>query len=121
MNLDDGHEIVVSNFEELCDKYPEHKDEICVYMENMLSESMKSSEKKIEELAVRVQLYDSAEILPLSYIAKSYFKKTKSWLYQRVNENIVNGKPVKFSTSEKVVFNNALQDISKRIGSINII
>ena len=44
------------------------------------------------------------EILPvisLPFIAKKYFGKTKEWLYQRINRNIVNGKPAKFTSEEK--------------------
>ena len=67
-----------------------------------------------------MQLIKNSEILPLSYIARHYFKKTKSWLYQRINENNINGKSVKFTKSEKEIFNNALNDICERIGSINM-
>jgi hypothetical protein len=62
----------------------------------------------------------NTEILPLAYIAKNYFHKTRTWLYQRINGNLVNGKPAKFSKKEKEIFNQALKDISNRIGSINI-
>ena len=43
---------------------------------------------------------DILPIISLLYIAKTYFGKTKEWLYQRVNGNIAKGKPAKF-TDEK--------------------
>jgi hypothetical protein len=55
-----------------------------------------------------------------SYIARNYFKKSKNWIYQRVNGYQVNGKTSRFTDSEIEKFNFALQDISKRLGSIAI-
>ena len=49
-----------------------------------------------------------------------YFKKSKSWLYQRLNRNNINGKPVKFTKNEIETFNFAIQDISKKLGSTSI-
>ena len=54
MNLDNGHEIVVAQIKELFEKYPEQKDEIRVYVESFLFESMKKTDKVIQELAVTV-------------------------------------------------------------------
>ena len=120
INLDLPHEDVVVQVNGLFEKYPGQKDEIRFFLEKILKERTKEICKNVDEISIKVQLYQNADIIPLSYIAKNYFNKTKSWLYQRINENMVNGKPVKFNTSEKTIFNNALQDISKRIGSINI-
>ncbi|MCU7604834.1 DUF5053 domain-containing protein, partial [Riemerella anatipestifer] len=58
--------------------------------------------------------------ISLSYVAEKYFGKTKSWLYQRINENTVNGKPAKFTEKEIETLNYALQDLSKKIGSVRI-
>ena len=74
----------------------------------------------IEENAIKLQLQEVAEIVSLSYLAKKYFNKSRAWLYQRLNGNIVNGKPARFTNEELQTFNNALQDISKKIGSLNI-
>ena len=69
---------------------------------------------------VRLQLLGIKEIVSLSYISKHYFKKTRSWLHQKINGNIKNGKPCAFTNDELVTLNFALQDISKKIGSIAI-
>lgn len=63
---------------------------------------------------------NSLNILPLSHIAEHYFKKSRQWLYQRINGNIVNGKPAQFTDEEIETLNFALQDISKKIGSIRV-
>ena len=79
---------------------------------------------KMREIAAK---YNSEEdkkaitnFVSLSYLAKKYFNKSRSWLYQRLNGNLVNGKPARFTQEELQTFNNALQDISKKIGSLSI-
>ena len=61
------------------------------------------------------------EIIPLSYIARVYFGKSKQWLYQRVNGYTINGKQAKFSDDQLHTFNNALKDIGQKLGSINLV
>ena len=88
-----------------------------------VSDQLKEVDKKIdsmEENAIKLQLQEIAEIVSLSYLAKKYFNKSRSWLYQRLNGNIVNGKPARFTEEELATFNDALQDISKKIGSLSI-
>ena len=90
---------------------------------DFVSERLQNIDKElnvIEENAIKLQLQEVAEIVSLSYLAKKYFNKSRAWLYQRLNGNIVNGKPARFTNEELQTFNNALQDISKKIGSLNI-
>jgi len=88
------------------------------FVNKMIEESMDESDKNIEEIRLRCHLIMNKEIIPVSYIAKNYFKKSKEWLYQRINENCINGKPARFTDSEIKTFNYALQDVGKKIGSI---
>jgi len=120
INFENSPEICYAQTKELFKKYPEQKDEIVAYLEKYVKKGMKEQGKRMKELALRVELCNNEEIIPLSYIARTYFKKSKSWLYQRINGNVVNGSPVTLSKEERIIFNNALKDISKRIGSINI-
>lgn len=53
--------------------------------------------------------------LSLSQIAQDYFGKSRSWLYQRINGAIVNGKPAQFTPEEQLRLSEALLDISNRI------
>lgn len=72
------------------------------------------------ELTVRQQLTDISGFISLSYIAKTYFGKSKQWLNNKINGCIVNGKPSKFTEDEKEKLNYALNDLSKKLGSIRI-
>lgn len=75
---------------------------------------------ELKALNVKASLMEVSEFVSLSYIAKNYFKKSKEWLYQRINGNIVNGKPAQFTDEEIGTLNNALQDLSKRLGSVRV-
>jgi tRNA splicing ligase len=88
------------------------------FIENLIHSSVEESERSMEEIRLRCHLILNKDIIPVSYIAKNYFNKSKDWLYQRINKNNVNGKPANFTDSEIRTFNHALQDIGKRIGSI---
>ena len=78
---------------------------------------------KVKSIAAR---YTSEEdkkeidIISLSYLAKRYFNKSRSWLYQRMNGNIVNGKPARFTSDELATLNRALKDISEKLGSLSV-
>ena len=48
------------------------------------------------EVSVKSQLKGIADIISLKYVAKKYFGKTSSWLYNKINMAVVNGKPAHF-------------------------
>lgn len=75
---------------------------------------------KADELILREQLKDVLPIISLAYIAKTYFNKTRQWLYQRINGSLVNGKPARFTPEEIETLNNALKDIGNRLASIHV-
>ena len=86
------------------------------FVEGMLAE-VEAEVDELERLSIKAQMQDVLEVVNLSYIAKKYFGKTHAWLSQRVNECVVNGKKKTFTDSELATLNNALQDISRMIGS----
>jgi hypothetical protein len=96
------------------------KKAIDQFMSSKLTELSAQTEKLTQEAQICIQLLDVKEIVSLSYISKKYFNKTRSWLHQKINGNIKNGKPARFTNEEIKTFNFALQDISKKIGSITI-
>ncbi len=58
------------------------------------------------------------EVLPaisMSYMAKRYFGKTRSWLSQRLNGSIVNGKPAKMTPEEEKKLEEALHDLGHKL------
>lgn len=97
----------------------EDKKEIALFFDECIGEVDKGL-TELEENCIKFQLKEVSEIISLSWLAKKYFGKTKAWLYQRINNNIVNGKPAKFTPEEIEKLNQALQDISHKIGSLRI-
>lgn len=63
---------------------------------------------------------DDYKLIPVSYIAKHYFGKSASWLYQRINGNKLGGRQYTLNAEQKATFNHALQDIAERIRSFSI-
>ena len=67
------------------------------------------------EMIARARLGDVPEAISFSYIAKKYFGKSRGWLMQKVNGNMVNGKQAAFTEEERKQFRSALKDISKQL------
>lgn len=70
---------------------------------------------RINELKSLVDLEEITKVVSITYIAETYFKRSRSWLAHRINGNIVNGKPVSFTSSEMEILKNALLDISNKM------
>jgi 23S rRNA maturation-related 3'-5' exoribonuclease YhaM len=96
---------------------PEAHSEIDEYLKQVVFESGRKIDSFIEEVNVKLQLSKISRMVSLSYIARNYFNKTRVWLYQKINGNMVNGKPAKFTPDEIKTLNAALHDIGKTIGS----
>jgi len=90
-----------------------------IFAESMV-ESAKETAERATQLAMKHKLKDVIPAISLVYIAKTYFNKTDTWLYQRVNGNIVNGKPASFSPSEYETMKFALKDLSHKLGSLSV-
>lgn len=69
------------------------------------------------QTVARQLMGDIPEAISFSYIAKKYFGKTRGWLMQKVNGNIVNGKQASFTTDERARFRSALLDLSKQLSA----
>lgn len=78
-------------------------------------EGLLAIKENLQEIKLRLELDDVANAISLSYIAKTYFGKSKAWLYQRLNGNMVNGKRAQFTDEERKRFAKALHDLSRRI------
>lgn len=98
----------------------EDKSVAKVWYEEGLGEIEKSIAHIENELKIRDQLKEVADILPLSYIAKNYFGKSAAWLYQRINGNKVRGKVYTLNREEVDTFNRALKEIGNKISSLSI-
>ena len=88
----------------------------------MIGDFYQTGLKEVEDdiIHLREKIGSDYDLLPLAYIAEKYFKKTRSWLYQRLNGYSVRGKVYTLNSAEKDIFNQAVQDIAKRISSVHI-
>ena len=84
----------------------------------LLADGLKETHAEVENL--KEKFSEEYEILPLSYIAKNYFNKSRAWLYQRLNGYKVRGQVYTLNDKEKAIFNMAVQDIAQKIGSVHI-
>ncbi|MDR0939870.1 MAG: DUF5053 domain-containing protein [Mediterranea sp.] len=97
---------------------------IAAYIDRRLEEVGKGIREVndcLERVALREQMKNDYNLLPVAYIAREYFHKSRSWLYQRINGNKVRGRVYTLNEKEKAIFNEALQDIAKRISSMSIV
>jgi len=89
-------------------------------IEEFVARQLEVIEDDVEEMeqeALRLQMGEVLEIVNLSYIAKKYFGRSHSWLSQRINGCMVNGKKASFNDTEIQTLNRALSDIAHIIGS----
>lgn len=70
----------------VCEKYPNDKEQIDNYLAKIIDNSIERVDDFIEATKVKMQLMEVTEIVSLSYIAKNYFHKTRTWLYQKIRE-----------------------------------
>lgn len=86
-------------------------------------ELLEKGDRMMEEEVndIRRSLGDITQIINMSYIAKHYFGKSRTWLYQRINGNIVNGKPVFFTIAERKQLQETLRDIGKKLSEATLV
>ena len=97
-------------------------DEMKPTYKKVINDSVESTIQEADEVIailkankLKKQLETILPYITLSQIAKSYFNKSRHWLYARINGNIINGKPVKFTDEELKILSDALQDISEKL------
>lgn len=86
---------------------PEEKHEAGEYLRKVIGR------RKRPDVDVKGIMGDAAEFLNLAYISKRYFNKDRTWLYQRLNQSMVNGKPAAFSEAELNILSESLKEISE--------
>ena len=73
------------------------------------------STQTLKQTSVSMQLKDIRLDITWSNIARRYFDKSASWLYNKLNGIDGNGGEGDFTYSERVQLRNALYDFSERI------
>ncbi len=107
VSTESEYQVIQSEMEKLADSDPEG-------FEQAVLASMRRTRQKAQNGRIKEQMEAVSEIISMSYIAKTYFNKTKSWLSQRINGLNVNGKPASFTDEELETLNFAFKDISKK-------
>lgn len=93
---------------------PEERKEAGVY----LREQMRIRRKR-PDVDVKKIVQEAQDVISLSYIAKQYFNKDRSWLYQRINGTLVNGKPAAFTEQELTILADSLKNIGLKLSDIS--
>ena len=108
-------------FSEILDELEAHKGEPEVQeaLDAFVTSGIEETRQDIAALRSQIEEEDY-KLIPVSYIAKKYFGKSASWLYQRINGNKVGGRTYTLNDEQKATFNHALQDIADRIRSFSI-
>ncbi|WP_217938518.1 DUF5053 domain-containing protein [Bacteroides acidifaciens] len=99
---------------------PEEKREGGKIMRELLAKNREFRRVKRTDINIKEKLIEIQDIISLSYIAKYYFGKDKSWIYQRINGTCVNGKPAAFTNEELDILSNALKDIGTKISDTSL-
>lgn len=106
--------------EKLIKENPNEKEKLISEFQGALNNSGKRIAFIEEQINLKLKLQEVSEIISLSYIAKNYFHKTRHWLYQRINGNVVAGKKQNLTQEQLKTLDFALKDISKKIGSLSL-
>lgn len=108
---------IQANTEEEFDAIRDDIRRLCDEDAGSVAEAALESIKETNSELLRERLQDILPIVSVSYLAKTYFRKSPQWFYQRLNGNAVNGKTAQFTTDELKVLHEALLDISSKINA----
>lgn len=99
---------------------PEEKEAIRKHLDAELDAIENRVDSLDKSITIREQMNEIIDLIPISYIAKNYFGKSRAWLYQRINGYRVRGRVYTLNDKEIETFNKALKDISNKIGSLSV-
>jgi hypothetical protein len=117
----------LDNFQRITDELYQNasddkeKNMITKFIENSLVGNFETMKEELNLLKTKAKLREIEDVISYSYIAKNYFNKSNEWLYQRIRGYNINGKTAKFSKEELNTLNFAMQDISRKIGSVTFV
>ena len=84
-------------------------------------DGVEANNEELDARIIKKKLGNVSDAISMSYIAKNYFGKTKTWLYQRLNGNKVNGREARFTETEARQLQEALHDLGHRLSVIVLI
>jgi len=118
--MDTDPKVFAREIKKVLDKYPNERERINDFLSKHTEQAIKEADEQMEYLKIKIQLEPIYKKINLAYIAERYFKKSKQWLSQRLNNNIVKGRRVSFTKEEVEIFNNALKEYGNEIASFQI-
>lgn len=68
-------------------------------------------------IARRIEGVEILDFLNCSAISKRFFNRSRAWFTQRLNNNIVNGKPASFTEEELLKLSSSLREICYEINT----
>lgn len=98
----------------------ENKEAIRKHLDKELTQIENRVESLNQSITIREQMKEVVDLVPIAYIAKNYFGKSRAWLYQRINGYKVRGHVYTLNDKEVEVFNRALKEIGNKIGSLSV-
>lgn len=72
-------------------------------------------------LTIRKKLEPLLPLINVAGFTRHYFGKSSSWFYQRLNGNIVHGRPASFTDEELTKLQDAFKDLSQKLLSFRLI
>lgn len=84
-----------------------------------LEELITTTANEVQEQRMAERLGEITDMVSMAYIAKTYFKKSRSWLAHKLNGNIVNGKPSQFTEEELKTLRYALSDMASKLSDMS--
>ena len=84
-----------------------------------LEELIKTTADEVQEQRMAERLGEITDMVLMAYIAKTYFKKSRSWLAHKLNGNMVNGKPSQFTEEELKTLRYALSDMASKLSDMS--
>ena len=99
----------------IASKSPEEKQELSRAFFAAAKEEKERAEKLANYVNIRLKLEQVLDSISMSYISKIYFKKSRSWFAQKLNNSVVNGIPASFNQEELKILSFALDDIGSKM------
>ena len=99
---------------------PEERSEVGRIHRSLMAERLKKRGEKRTDINMKELLGDIGEIISMSYIAKHYFQKDRTWLYHRINGTVINGCKSAFTDDELKTFRFALEEIGAKISGLSV-
>lgn len=99
----------------LASKTPEEKKLFAKAFFESRKREVERAQRLAEYVDLRLKLESIADAVSFAYISENYFRKSRSWLNQRINNNVVNGNTVSFNPEELKQLSFALDDIGTKM------